>query len=81
MCNNIGHSAKECRAGSVQKSVDKIFCHYCKKQGHMLDTCQLRLANNNRIDNRQGNYQGPSKSGAQQGTGQVAHPTISQPTN
>lgn len=81
MCNNIGHSAKECRAGSVQKSVDKIFCHYCKKQGHMLNTCQLRLANNNRIDNRQGNYQGPSKSGAQQGTGQVAHPTISQPTN
>ncbi|KYN05109.1 hypothetical protein ALC62_04004 [Cyphomyrmex costatus] len=81
VCNNFGHIAKNCRSNlnQPQNAKDNAFCRYCKETGHLLESCKLRIAGNNlrRTDN-QGNSQGPSKSGVQQGSEQISHPTTSQ---
>ncbi|KYN39383.1 hypothetical protein ALC56_06201, partial [Trachymyrmex septentrionalis] len=66
-CNNPGHSARDCRLKLNQQSNSKnsVFYRYCKKTGHLLDECQLRIASNNcRKISHQGNSDGPSKAGA-----------------
>ncbi|KYN01910.1 DNA-binding protein HEXBP [Cyphomyrmex costatus] len=81
MCNNFGHIARNCRSNlnQSQNAKDNAFCRYCKETGHLLESCKLRIASNNRrrTDN-QGNSQGPLKSGVQQGSEQISHPTTSQ---
>jgi len=60
-------------------SKNSLFCRYCKEQGHLLDNCELRIANNNRRKiNSQENSNGPSKSGVQQGSERITHPSTSQ---
>ncbi|RLU24591.1 hypothetical protein DMN91_002680 [Ooceraea biroi] len=77
LCNNYGHVAKDCRLKLPQK--DSPSCRYCKEQGHLIENCQLRIINNNkRNGNSQGNYNGPLKTGAQQGTEQAPRPSTSQ---
>jgi len=83
ICNNFGHNAKDCRAKLERSTAakDSIFCRYCKEQGHLLDNCELRIASNNRRKiNNQGNSNGPSKSGVQQGSERITHPSTSQKT-
>jgi len=80
ICNNFGHTAKDCRSKSEQNtgSKDSLFCRYCKEQGHLLENCELRIASNNRRNiNSQEN---PSKSGVQQGSERIIHPSTSQKT-
>jgi len=83
ICNNFGHVAKDCRSKLNQQSSsrDNVFCRYCKETGHLLENCELRIASNNRRKiNEQGNANGPSKSGVQQGSERVSHPSTSQKT-
>ncbi|KAL6417228.1 hypothetical protein ACFW04_011500 [Cataglyphis niger] len=80
LCDKIGHVAKDCRSKATPNSTSKnnIYCRYCKEEGHLLEDCQLRLASNNRRKEKdQGNYTGPSTSGAQRGAEQVARPSTS----
>lgn len=81
ICNNFGHIAKDCRSKLNQQtgSRNSLFCRYCKEQGHLLENCQLRHASNFRKkENNQGNYNGPSTSGAQQGSKREPHPSKTQ---
>ncbi|XP_072765780.1 LOW QUALITY PROTEIN: uncharacterized protein [Anoplolepis gracilipes] len=76
ICNNYGHVAKDCRSSMNQqgKTGNSLFCRYCKDQGHLLENCQVRLTNNQKKNKAQGNYNGPSTSGAQQGPEQEKRP-------
>ncbi|KYQ60543.1 DNA-binding protein HEXBP [Trachymyrmex zeteki] len=82
ICNNPGHIARDCRSkiNSQDNSKDSIFCRYCKETGHLLEACQLRIAsiNNRRKTTQQGNSDGPSKTGVQQGSERISHPSTSQ---
>ncbi|KYN19887.1 DNA-binding protein HEXBP [Trachymyrmex cornetzi] len=81
ICNNPGHIARDCRSKLNQQSNSKnsIFCRYCKETGHLLEACQLRIASNNRRKTtHQGNSDGPSKAGVQQGSERISHPSTSQ---
>lgn len=80
ICDNFGHIAKNCRSKvNTALSPDNLFCRYCKEQGHTLDNCQARIASNKRRKEiSQGNYTGPSTSGAQRGTEKTAHLTAPQ---
>lgn len=81
ICNNFGHVAKDCRSkiGQAAGGENALFCRYCKGQGHFLENCELRIANNNRrIKDNQGNANGPLKSGVQQGSERISHPQTSQ---
>ena len=81
LCDKFGHGAKDCRVKLNQLMTPKnnTFCRYCKEQGHLLENCQLRIASNNRRkENNQGNYAGPSSSGAQRGAERTLHPGTSQ---
>ncbi|XP_070170586.1 uncharacterized protein [Polyergus mexicanus] len=81
ICNNFGHIAKDCRSKLNQQtgSRNSLFCRYCKERGHLLENCQLRHASNFRKkENNQGNYNGPSTSGAQQGSEREPHPPKTQ---
>lgn len=83
ICNNFGHVARECRSKTGQNTATKnsLFCRYCKEEGHLLENCELRIASNNRRKTEgQGNYKGPSKSGVQQGSERISHPSTSQKT-
>lgn len=83
ICNNFGHIAKECRSKMGQDSapVNSVFCRYCKERGHLLENCELRIASNNRRKaNNQGNSDGPSKSGVEQGSERISHPVASKKT-
>lgn len=77
ICNNHGHTAKECRSnGNRQPNSNAPFCRYCKEQGHLLENCQLRIANQNRRkEGNSGNGSGPSKMGVPQGSDQTSRPT------
>jgi len=81
ICNNFGYVTKDCRSKLNQQSNsrDNIFCRYCKETGYLLENCELRIASNNqRKINEQGNANGSSKSGMQQGSERVSHPLTSQ---
>lgn len=83
VCNNFGHVAKGCRLNLNQQQniTDNIFCRYCKETGHLIESCKLRIASNNhRKNDNQGNFQGPSKSGVQQGSERILHPATPQET-
>ncbi|KAG5345916.1 NU1M oxidoreductase, partial [Acromyrmex charruanus] len=57
---------------------DSLFCWYCKGQEHLLETCELRIASNNRRKiNEQGNSRDPLKSGVAQGSERVSYPSTS----
>ena len=82
ICNNFGHIAKDCRSDPKLNTAakDLIICRYCKEQGHLLENCELRIANNNRRKaNNAGNANGPSTSGVPQGSG-ISHPSTAQET-
>jgi len=81
ICNNPGHIARDCRSKLNQQNNSKndVFCRYCKETGHLLEECQLRIASNNRRKApHQGNSDGPSKAGVQQGPERIPHPSTSQ---
>ena len=69
ICDNYGHIAKDCRAKFNQSTNNTLLCRYCKEYGHFLENCQIRI-DNNRKKNEQGNFKGPSTTGAQQGAQQ-----------
>ena len=77
---NFGHNAKDCRSKIRQNatSSDSLFCRYCKGQGHLLESCELRIASNNRRKiNEQGNSGDPLESGVAQESERVLHPSTS----
>ncbi|XP_070526367.1 uncharacterized protein [Cardiocondyla obscurior] len=78
MCEGFGHTAKECRSNVRQNNSKGVEnCRYCKKDGHVLDNCELRIANNKRCEAMSaGNASGPSKVGVQQGSGRISHPVV-----
>jgi len=82
ICNNFGHDTKNYRSKLKQStaSKDSLF-RYCKEQEHLLENCELRTVSNNRRKiNSQGNSNESSKSGVQQGSGRITHPSTSQKT-
>lgn len=79
ICSNFGHVAKDCRS-KMHNAVasNSLFCRYCKEQGHLLESCELRIASNNRRKAiEQGNSDGPSKPGVLQGSERISHPSTS----
>jgi len=75
ICNNFGYVAKDCRSKMKQDATSSgsLCCRYCKEQGHLLDNCELRIANNRRRINNQKNSDGLSKSGVQQESARISH--------
>ena len=82
ICDKLGHIAKNCRSNPNQRSNSTdTFCRYCKENGHLIEDCQLRIASNNRRkESSSENSNGPSKSGAPQGSDHTARPSTSQKT-
>lgn len=82
ICNKRGHIAKGCPSNNNSRANSNgQFCRYCKEPGHLLENCQLRIASNNRRrENNSGNENGPSKTGAPQGSNLASRPLTAQQT-
>lgn len=79
LCNKIGHKARECRSRQLNNHNSNETgpeCRYCKEKGHLIENCTRRFENNQR---RQGNFNGPSGTGAERGTGRTGHPVPALP--